>query len=223
MEPERWQQIETLYHAAIERAPETRAAFLAEACADDPSLRREVEDLLHAQDTTWGFIDGNAMEPAARQLGTSDLSATKIQVSTGQQIGAYQILAPLGKGGMGEVHLAHDARLGRKVALKLLPAAFTHDQARVRRFEQEARGFGLEPSEHHHDSQNRRHRTDALHRHRIHRRRDATPAVGERAAKTDAAFRSDSACNANCHRASGCARSPHHSPRHQARKRDASP
>jgi len=55
------------------------------------------------------------------------------------QIGAYQLLSPLGRGGMGEVHLALDTRLGRKVAVKLLPAAFTTDPNRVQRFAREAR------------------------------------------------------------------------------------
>src|SRR5947209_1571257 len=60
-------------------------------------------------------------------------------LSSGTRLGPYEVLAPLGAGGMGEVYLAHDARLKRKIALKLLPAQFTQDADRVRRFEQEAR------------------------------------------------------------------------------------
>ncbi len=139
MEPNRWQQIEELYHAALERAPDERAAFLAETCADDSGLRREVEELLRYDGAATSFIEENALAVEARQLEAEDLSTTKAQGITGQQIGAYKILAPLGKGGMGEVHLALDTRLGRKVAVKLLPARFTTDSDRVRRFAQEAR------------------------------------------------------------------------------------
>ncbi len=139
MERNRWQQIEELYHAALERAPDERAAFLAEACADDSGLRREVEELLRYDGAEESFLEENALAMEARQLEAEDLSTTKAQGIIGRQIGAYKILALLGKGGMGEVHLALDPRLGRKVALKLLPAEFTHDRERVRRFAQEAR------------------------------------------------------------------------------------
>ncbi len=139
MERNRWQQIEELYHAALERAPEERAAFLAETCADDSGLRREVEELLRYDGAAESFIEENALAVEARQLEAEDLSTTKAQAGVGQKIGAYKILAPLGKGGMGEVHLALDTRLGRKVAVKLLPARFTTDAGRVRRFAQEAR------------------------------------------------------------------------------------
>ncbi|MGH9855629.1 MAG: serine/threonine-protein kinase, partial [Blastocatellia bacterium] len=139
MERNRWQQIEELYHAALERAPDERMAFLAEACAGDSGLRREVEELLRYDGAAESFLEENALAVEARQLEAEDLSTTKAQGITGQQIGAYKILALLGRGGMGEVHLALDPRLGRKVALKLLPAEFTHDRERVRRFAQEAR------------------------------------------------------------------------------------
>jgi serine/threonine protein kinase len=139
MPAERWQRIEELYHAALERAPEERTAFLAEACGDDSGLRREVEELLRYDGVAESFIEENALVMEARQLDAEDLSTTKAQGMTGQQIGAYKILAPLGKGGMGEVHLALDTRLGRKVAVKLLPARFTTDASRVRRFAHEAR------------------------------------------------------------------------------------
>jgi eukaryotic-like serine/threonine-protein kinase len=139
MKPERWKQIEQLYHAALDREPDERAAFLAETCIDDSGLRREVEELLGFDGAAESFIEENALVMEARRLDAEDLSTTKAQGITGQKIGAYQILTRLGKGGMGEVYLALDPRLGRKVALKLLPAEFTHDRERVRRFEQEAR------------------------------------------------------------------------------------
>jgi rhodanese-related sulfurtransferase len=121
-------QIEELFHAALERPPDERAAWLAETCADDPDLRCEVEELLRYDGAAESFIEENALAAAAQQRKAEASVTTKVESLTGQQIGAYRILAPLGRGGMGEVHLALDPRLGRKVAIKLLPAAFTHDR-----------------------------------------------------------------------------------------------
>src|SRR5262245_53041881 len=134
MNPDRWRQIGRLYHTALELEPARRAAFLDETCGDDYELRREVESLLHAHEQADGFIAGKVAgvvaEMAARQRATS---------LVGRSFGHYQALSLIGVGGMGEVYLAEDTRLGRKVALQLLPAAFTQDQERVRRFKQEAR------------------------------------------------------------------------------------
>jgi len=134
MNPDRWRQIGQLYHTALELDPATRVAFLDETCGDDYELRREVESLLHAHEQADGFIAGKVAgvvaEMAARQRPTSFV---------GRSLGHYQTLSLIGAGGMGEVYLAEDTRLGRKVALKLLPAAFTQDKERVRRFKQEAR------------------------------------------------------------------------------------
>ncbi|MGH9843345.1 MAG: serine/threonine-protein kinase [Blastocatellia bacterium] len=137
MTPDRWKQVERLYHAALEREPESRAEFLDEACAADEELRREVASLLAYDDRPASFIEAPVLEVAARELAT--LSGAQTQPIALALIGAYQILSPLGRGGMGEVHLALDTRLGRKVAVKLLPARFTTDAERVRRFAQEAR------------------------------------------------------------------------------------
>jgi eukaryotic-like serine/threonine-protein kinase len=143
MEPARWEQIERLYHAALEREPGAREAFLDEACAGDEALRREVAGLLACDVPSDSFIQSPAIEIAAKALAAEPLieASTKPMKTpiAGSQIGAYQLLSPIGRGGMGEVHLALDTRLGRKVAVKLLPAAFTTDAVRVRRFEQEAR------------------------------------------------------------------------------------
>jgi serine/threonine protein kinase/formylglycine-generating enzyme required for sulfatase activity len=134
LKPERWQQIEKLYHAALERKESERARFLDEACAHDAKLRREVDSLLSSHEKAEGFLDSPALDMAARTI------ATEQSVSViGTTIGHYKITAPLGSGGMGEVYLARDKRLGRQVALKLLPDYFTGDTDRVRRFEQEAR------------------------------------------------------------------------------------
>jgi len=134
MKPERWQHLDQLFHDALERKPVERAAFLDEACAGDESLRKQVEALLAAHAEAGSFIESPALEVEARSLvGDQDASVV------GQTIGHYTLNCSIGVGGMGEVYLAHDNVLGRKVALKLLPAYFTKDSDRLRRFEQEAR------------------------------------------------------------------------------------
>src|SRR5262245_49637417 len=143
MERDRWEQIERLYHSAIERGPDAREAFLDDACAGDETLRREVAELLACDDPNDSFIQSPAIEIAARVMAAEPLDnpSTNPMRSpfAASQIGAYQLLEPLGSGGMGEVHLAIDTRLGRKVAVKLLPYAFTTDNDRVQRFAREAR------------------------------------------------------------------------------------
>src|SRR5262245_12022346 len=138
MDKQRWQQIETLYHAALERPPDERAAFLADACADDSGLLREVEALLRYDPTEGGVMQDNALAVAAQALEPNELSQTAPQLFPGQEIGAYKILALLAVGGMGVVYRARDERLRREVAIKVLPASFAHDGDRLRRFEQEA-------------------------------------------------------------------------------------
>src|SRR5262245_33479082 len=134
MTPERYKQIGQLYHAVLELEPGARAAFLDNSCGDDGELRREVESLLRAHDKAGNYFAAPAMEAAAGLL------AEQIHPSlVGHSVSHYQVLSLIGAGGMGEVYLAEDTRLGRKVALKMLPRAFTGDQERVRRFEQEAR------------------------------------------------------------------------------------
>ncbi len=134
MTPERWQQIEKLYHAALECAPDERAAFLAEACAGDEALRHEVESLLAAHDQAGSFIESPPNDVAAEMFADEPARPGDLQT-----LGQYQILWQIGAGGMGEVYLARDTRLDRQVALKLLPAEFTQDQERLRRFVREAR------------------------------------------------------------------------------------
>ena len=133
MTPERWHKIRELFKSALERAPDERAAFLDQACAGDDELRKEVASLIASHEKTGSFIDAPALGAAAHLLAEKNPELT-----AGQRIGHYKILSLLGAGGMGEVYLAQDTRLGRKLALKMLPASFTADQKQVRRFEQEA-------------------------------------------------------------------------------------
>src|SRR3989440_11456592 len=133
MNPERWQQASRILEIALERGPEGRTAYLDEVCADDAELRREVESLLAASAQAGSLLDSPAMAMAA-PLFAHDF----VKTVPGQFIGRYKIITALGTGGMGEVYLAHDTRLGRKIALKLLPDHFTTDKDRLRRFEQEA-------------------------------------------------------------------------------------
>src|SRR5215831_5759163 len=139
MNPERWAMIEQYYHAALERNPDERAAFLLAACPNDSDLRRQVELLLRHDAASDSFIEEHALLVAARQCEAEDLGMTNAPITVGQQIGVYQILAPLGRGGMGVVYRAHDERLNRDVAIKVLPAEFARDANRIGRFEQEAR------------------------------------------------------------------------------------
>jgi serine/threonine-protein kinase len=133
MKSERWQQLDQLFHSAMEREPSARAAFLDEACGGDDSLHAKVESLLAAHEEAGSFIEKPALDVEAWSV-----AEDQNQLSVGQTIGHYRIVSLLGAGGMGEVYLAEDTALGRKVALKLLPIDFTRDLDRVRRFQQEA-------------------------------------------------------------------------------------
>lgn len=130
MNPQRWRQIEEIYHSAREQAPETRVAFVTDACRGDGDLLQKVQSLLVADEQAGSFLETPALEMASNLSGAPQL---------GQQFGSYQILHPLGAGGMGEVYRAHDSKLGRDVAIKTLPREFAGDPERLARLRQEAR------------------------------------------------------------------------------------
>lgn len=134
MTPERWQQIKELFHEALVCDPAQRKEFLVAKCVGDEDLRTEVESLLSSLEEDESFIEAPAGDLAAELLGTH-----RPTYGPGHQIQNYRIERQIGSGGMGEVYLAQDAKLNRKVALKLLPPHFTVNPDRVRRFEREAR------------------------------------------------------------------------------------
>lgn len=134
MTPERWQRIKDIFQAALQSAPVERAAFLASACGADQDLRKEVESLISSHEKSGEFIDSPAYQDAAKLIVDGNA-----EMKPGDTAGPYEIVSFISRGGMGEVYLAQDRRLSRKVALKILPAAFTRDDERLRRFEQEAR------------------------------------------------------------------------------------
>jgi eukaryotic-like serine/threonine-protein kinase len=134
----RWQKVERLCHAALEREASQRAAYLAQACEGDDELRREVESLLAQEKTAEGFLESPALEVAAAALAKKP-GGDGGPFLIGRQMGSYQILSLLGVGGMGEVYEARDTKLGRNVAIKVLPPGFVHDPERLARFQREAR------------------------------------------------------------------------------------
>ncbi len=134
MKAERWQRINDLFETASERAPAERAAFLEEACGDDEELHREVVSLLTSYEQSTDFIEAPAFAVAPELLADDATGAL-----VGEVFGHYKVESLIGVGGMGEVYLARDEILGRKVALKLLPAHLTADETQLSRFKAEAR------------------------------------------------------------------------------------
>jgi Tol biopolymer transport system component len=123
-----WRRVEQLFHDALERPPDQRGAFLAQACGGDLTLQHDVESLL-AQE------DGSLLRDGVRTLARRMTGASR----EGTRLGSYVLGSLIGEGGMGEVYRAHDTRLNREVAIKLLPADLAHDPDRLRRSEREAR------------------------------------------------------------------------------------
>jgi hypothetical protein len=128
MKAQSWKEIDGIFAAALERDAAERQAFLDEACAGDEPLRAEVESLI-AQVAAESLVGGPAVEEATRRLVNKQLRGT-----VGSSIGPYQIVKLLGAGGMGSVYLAHDKRLNRQVAVKLLSHYWVAGDEPIRRF-----------------------------------------------------------------------------------------
>jgi eukaryotic-like serine/threonine-protein kinase len=125
-----WEAVKETFEAALDRPQPERSAFIAEACHGDDEVRREVESLLLAHERDSDFMN----EPVGALLPDDEPVLT-----AGRRFGHYEQISLLGKGGMGQVYGAVDTRLGRKVAVKLLPATLTNDPAYVPLLEREAR------------------------------------------------------------------------------------
>jgi serine/threonine protein kinase len=132
MDQERWRKVQGLFHAALGLEAEARQGFLDVACGGDIDLQRQVELLLAREEEAGSFLE----TPAARYATVTQPITVPLP---GRQFGPYRIICPLGSGGMGEVYRAHDSKLGRDVAIKILPPEFARDPERLGRFRREAR------------------------------------------------------------------------------------
>jgi serine/threonine protein kinase len=130
MQAERWKQVEAWFEAAPQQPTDQRVEFLRQACPDDPELRAEVESLLKAAESRDPLLDGSPL---------SSIEERPPALKPGDKLGNFEIVAMIGRGGMGEVYRARDLRLKREVAIKTLPPSFAGDRNRVARFEREAR------------------------------------------------------------------------------------
>ncbi|QQS47564.1 MAG: serine/threonine-protein kinase [Acidobacteriota bacterium] len=134
MTPDKWEQVKEIYHDALELEPAERKSFLDRACLGDSEMRREVESLIAANDKAGDFIVSNALKDAAKIM-----VADEPRIFIGRDLGNYRIVSHLGSGGMGDVYLARDLKLGREVAIKTIPPAYAQDEERLKRLENEAR------------------------------------------------------------------------------------
>ena len=124
LDRERWQRLSPILEAALELPPEARGAYLDETCAGDAPLRRQVEELIEAEAAAGSFLAEGALERGAPLVaemagGPRDEPAAP---ATGRLVGVYRLVAELGEGGMGTVHLAErvDGHFEQRVAIKLL-------------------------------------------------------------------------------------------------------
>jgi len=136
MATEKWAQVKEVFDAALRHKPEERPQFLNEVCADNETVRREVESLLSSFDHAEGFMQ----QPVVGEMAEA-ATIKKHVFATGQCLSHYEIIGLIGAGGMGEVYLAKDTQLERTVALKVLPVEVAADRERMRRFVQEAKSI----------------------------------------------------------------------------------
>jgi serine/threonine protein kinase/tetratricopeptide (TPR) repeat protein len=139
IDAERWDHVKRILQEALDLPGDQRPTYLDETCGDDQALRAEIESLLLAHEQAGSFAE----RPAIERLNAyaSSMTMDPIDLAVGRQIGVYEILAWVGAGGMGEVYRARDTKLGRDVALKILPGWLAADPDRLARFEREARAL----------------------------------------------------------------------------------
>ena len=137
IDKDRWAKVESIYHAALAHDPEERAAFVANECAGDHELESEVGSLLKFDGRSDAFMQNSALNVAAKKLAADQV--TSDDEPRIEDIGPYHLLKLIGEGGTGNVYLAVDTRLDRKVAIKILTVDFAEDVHRISRFKQEAR------------------------------------------------------------------------------------
>ena len=130
----KWQKVREIFDATIRRQPEERSKFVIEACGDDKTLLAEVESLLSSLDGAESFMETPAVATVADLI-----QAETKKLETGKCFGHYEVIEQIGAGGMGEVYLAQDNKLDRKVAVKILNKEFSQDESNLRRFIQEAK------------------------------------------------------------------------------------
>ncbi|HYE75438.1 MAG TPA: serine/threonine-protein kinase, partial [Blastocatellia bacterium] len=134
MTDEQMKLIPELFDQALEQPPDQRESFLKQACAGNNQLFQAVKSLLDSHDETGSFLENSAIHEAAKLYAAETSHET---LSAGDKLGRYEIIGPLGRGGMGEVYIARDD-LNREVAIKILPDNFSRLPDRIARFEREA-------------------------------------------------------------------------------------
>src|ERR1019366_7861062 len=132
MSPERYRQIKSILQAALELDPAAQPAFVENACLDEPELKTEVQSLLHHDGKAAGFLE---KPPVAA-------GEARVRLKPGSHLGPYEIVEPIGAGGMGEFNRASNPRFPREVAIKLPPTVFADNRAHLTGFEPEARAAG---------------------------------------------------------------------------------
>ncbi len=140
MNADRWKQIDELVDAALEMSGSDREKFVTTTAGDDVELRDAVLELLAANKESDSFLQRSAMRMAAEAVANDETEVSAFAFIN-KRVATYKIERLLGAGGMGEVYLAFDEKLKRKVALKILPSEFVSNDERVKRFEMEARAI----------------------------------------------------------------------------------
>lgn len=134
MVDERWQRVRKVFDAALQQAPEARRDYVREACGEDKDLLTEVESLLSSLEGSADFLE----RPAVAHIASVIESETRM-LAEGTRFGHYEIVRRIGSGGMGDVYLAKDQKLDRRVAIKILNRRVSKDNSNLKRFVREAK------------------------------------------------------------------------------------